>query len=187
VLACEKRRIVVMLRWALLIALCFLVIYSRGASIQAIASSVVLLLASNLVLMHLPDRVIEARLFDPVLVIVDTILITAGLWLCGAAGADFFFLFFFVGFLSPIRERPQLTAPGARPAAAGHLLLLYRGPLWGPALLLRGPGTVEGPGRRGPRGVGARPKCAGPTSRGPPRAGPRCRPRAGRSPRRTSS
>jgi len=67
-LACDKRRIVVMLRWALLIALCFLVIYGRGASIQAIASSVVLLLASNLVLMHLPDRVIEARLFDPVLV-----------------------------------------------------------------------------------------------------------------------
>ncbi len=72
-LACDKRRIVVMLRWALLIALCFLVIYGRGASIQAIASSVVLLLASNLVLMHLPDRVITARLFDPVLVIVDTI------------------------------------------------------------------------------------------------------------------
>src|SRR5439155_23098830 len=76
-LACDKRRIVVMLRWALLIALCFLVIYGRGASIQAIASSVVLLLASNLVLMHLPDRVIESRLFDPVLVMVDTILITA--------------------------------------------------------------------------------------------------------------
>src|SRR5439155_22824847 len=72
-LACDKRRIVVMLRWALLIALCFLVIYGRGASIQAIASSVALLLASNLVLMHLPDRVITARLFDPVLVIVDTI------------------------------------------------------------------------------------------------------------------
>jgi len=72
-LAYDKRRIVVMLRWALLIALCFLVIYGRGASIQAIASSVALLLASNLVLMHLPDRVITARLFDPVLVIVDTI------------------------------------------------------------------------------------------------------------------
>src|SRR5256885_15443107 len=94
-LACDNRRIVVMLRWALLIALCFLVIYGRGASIQAIASSVVLLLASNLVLMHLPDRVIESRLFDPVLVMVDTILITASLWLCGAAGAGFLFLFFF--------------------------------------------------------------------------------------------
>ncbi len=138
-LACEKRRIVVMLRWALLIALCFLVIYGRGASIQAIASSVVLLLASNLVLMHLPDRVIDARLFDPVLVIVDTILITAGLWLCGAAGSDFFFLFFFVVFLSAIGERPELTALGAGLAAAGYLLLLYRGPVWDPAMLLRVP------------------------------------------------
>src|SRR6266702_936722 len=138
-LACDKRRIVVMLRWALLIALCFLVIYGRGASIQAIASSVVLLLASNLVLMHLPDRVITARLFDPVLVIVDTILITAGLWLCGAAGSDFFFLFFFVVFLSAIGERPELTALGAGLAAAGYLLLLYRGPVWNPAMLLRVP------------------------------------------------
>src|SRR2546425_12822338 len=102
------------------------------------ASSVVLRLASNLVLMHLPDRVIEARLFDAVLVIVDTILITAGLWLCGAAGSDFFFLFFFVGFLSAIGERPELTALGAGLAAAGYLLLLYRGPVWGPAMLLRG-------------------------------------------------
>src|SRR5438132_13354160 len=126
--ACDKRRIVVMLRWALLIALCFLVIYDGGASIQAIASSVVLLLASNLVLMHLPDRVIEARLFDPALVIVDTILITAGLWLCGAAGSDFFFLFFFVVFLSAIGERPELTALGAGLAAAGSFLLLDRGP-----------------------------------------------------------
>ncbi len=138
-LACDKRRIVVMLRWALLIALCFLVIYGRGASIQAIASSVVLLLASNLVLMHLPDRVITARLFDPVLVMVDTILITAGLWLCGAAGSDFFFLFFFVVFLSAIGERPELTALGAGLAAAGYLLLLYRGPVWNPAMLLRVP------------------------------------------------
>ncbi len=138
-LACDKRRIVVMLRWALLIALCFLVIYGRGASIQAIASSVVLLLASNLVLMHLPDRIIAARLFDPVLVIVDTILITAGLWLCGAAGSDFFFLFFFVVFLSAIGERPELTALGAGLAAAGYLLLLYRGPVWNPAMLLRVP------------------------------------------------
>src|SRR5437899_1697933 len=116
-LACEKRRIVVMLRWALLIALCFLVIYGRGASIQAIASSVVLLLASNLVLMHLPDRVITARLFDPVLVMVDTILITAGLWLCGAAGSDFFFLFFFVVFLSAIARETTPETPASRGGA----------------------------------------------------------------------
>src|SRR5207249_12327803 len=101
-LACDKRRIVVMLRWALLIALCFLVIYGRGASIQAIASSVVLLLASNLALMHLPDRFITARLFDPVHVMVDTILITAGPWLCGAAGSDFFFPLFLVALLSAL-------------------------------------------------------------------------------------
>src|SRR5207245_7828341 len=102
-------------------------------------ASVVLQLASIRALVHLPDRVIEARLCDPVLVIVDTILITAGLWLCGAAGSDFFFLFFFVVFLSAIGERPELTALGAGLAAAGYLLLLYRGPAWNSAMLLRVP------------------------------------------------
>src|SRR2546425_11523261 len=80
-LARDKRQVVVMLRWALLIALCFLVIYSRGASVLTIASSVVLFLGSNLVLMRLPDRIVHAPLFDLALVLVDTLLITAGLWL----------------------------------------------------------------------------------------------------------
>src|SRR2546422_11279942 len=119
-LARDKRQVVVMLRWALLIALCFLVIYSRGASVLTIASSVVLFLGSNLVLMRLPDRIVHAPLFDLALVLVDTLLITAGLWLCGAAGADFFFLFFFVGFLPPIRGRPQRTAGRPGPAGAGR-------------------------------------------------------------------
>src|SRR5437867_9408836 len=66
-------------------------------------------------------------------------LITAGLWLCGAAGSDFFFLFFFVVFLSAVGERPELTALGAGLAAAGYLLLLYRGPVWHSAMLLRVP------------------------------------------------
>src|SRR5207249_91621 len=57
----------------------------------------------------------------------------------GAAGSDFFFLFFFVVFLSAIGERPELTALGAGLAAAGYLLLLYRGPAWNPAMLLRVP------------------------------------------------
>src|SRR2546428_1094068 len=138
-LARDKRQVVVMLRWALLIALCFLVIYSRGASVLTIASSVVLFLGSNLVLMRLPDRIVHAPLFDLALVLVDTLLITAGLWLCGAAGADFFFLFFFVVFLSAIGERPELTAGGAALAAAGAALRPLPRTLVGAGVALRLP------------------------------------------------
>ena len=42
-------------------------------------------------------------------------------------------------FLSAVGERPELTALGAGLAAAGDLLLLYRGPVWNPAMLLRVP------------------------------------------------
>ena len=138
-IASDKRRIVLILHWVLLIALSYLVIYTRGARVPAIASSVVLFLGSNLVLMRLPDRVFHAKLFDPTLVLVDTILITAGLWLCGAAGPDFFFVFFFVVFLSSVSERPELTALGAALAASGYLLLLSKGSVLDSALLLRVP------------------------------------------------
>src|SRR5947199_6577553 len=62
-IASDKRRIVLILHWVLLIALSYLVIYTRGARVPAIASSVVLFLGSNLVLMRLPDRVFHEKLF----------------------------------------------------------------------------------------------------------------------------
>ena len=45
-----------------------------------------LCLASNLVLMRLPERVLQHRAFDLVLVTLDITLTTVGLWLCGNAG-----------------------------------------------------------------------------------------------------
>src|SRR5213595_2981489 len=138
-IASDKRRIVLILHWVLLIALSYLVIYTRGARVPAIASSVVLFLGSNLVLMRLPDRVFHAKLFDPTLVLVDTILITAGLWICGSAGPDFFFVFFFVVFLAALGGRLELTALGAALAAVAYLSVLPGRAAWTSAALLRVP------------------------------------------------
>ena len=138
-LGSDKRQMLVLLRWALMISLSYLVLYSRGTPIDVAGLFVGLCLASNLVLMRLSEHVVRHRAFDLVLVTCDVTLTTAGLWLCGNAGPDFYFLFFFVVFLAAIGDHPELTAVGAALAAVAYLSLLYQGTLWDPAILLRIP------------------------------------------------
>jgi signal transduction histidine kinase len=135
----EKRQAIVMLRWVLMIALSYVVVFGGGASIEASGLCVGFFLASNLVLMRVPSRIFDHRAFDFVLATIDLAGITFGLWLCGSAGPDFFFLFFFAIFLAALGERPELTALAASFAATAYLLFLYPGSGWNAALLLRVP------------------------------------------------
>src|SRR5439155_26079275 len=139
-LAGEKRRIIVVLRWVMAIALSYLVIFStRDPAGWPSGLCIALLLASNLVLMRLPEATFHHPAFDPVLVAADTALITAALWICGSAGPDFFFVFFFVVFLAALGGRLELTALGAALAAVAYLSVLPAGVAWTSAALLRDP------------------------------------------------
>jgi signal transduction histidine kinase len=122
-----------------MIGLSYLVLYSRGTPVEVAGLFVGLCLGSNLVLMRLPERVVRHRAFDLILVTFDVALTTVGLWLCGNAGPDFYFLFFFVVFLAAVGDHPELTAVGAALAAVANLALIYHGPLWDSAILLRIP------------------------------------------------
>jgi signal transduction histidine kinase len=135
----EKRRIVLMLRWVLIIALAYLVVFSAPVHIELSALCVALLLTSSLVLTRLPERAFHHRAFDLILVTVDIALITTSLWISGRAAPDFFFMFFFVIFIAALGERIELTALGAVLAAAAYLFLLQRSAVWDSALLLRLP------------------------------------------------
>src|SRR5262249_51224417 len=76
-LAGEKRRIIVVLRWVMAIALSYLVIFSaRDPGGWRAGLCIALLLASNLALMRLPEATFHHPAFDPVLVATDTALIT---------------------------------------------------------------------------------------------------------------
>jgi signal transduction histidine kinase len=138
-LAAEKRRLVLMLRWVLMVALSYLVVFDGHTSIELAGLSACLFLASNLALMRLPERVFDHRSFDVLLLVVDVTLITTSLWLCGSGGSDFFFLFFFVLFLAALGDRPELVALGATLAALAYLCLIYNRPLLDSATLLRVP------------------------------------------------
>src|SRR5947209_16599545 len=135
-----KRRIIVVLRWVMAIALSYLVLFSaRDPAGWRSGLCIALLLASNLVLMRLPEATFHHPAFDPVLVAADTALITAALWICGSAGPDFFFVFFFVVFLAALGGRLELTALGAALAAVAYLSVLPAGVAWTSAALLRVP------------------------------------------------
>src|SRR5262249_8076033 len=75
-LAGEKRRIIVVLRWVMAIALSYLVIFSTQEPAGWRAGvCIALLLASNLALLRLPDAVFHHPAFHPVLVATRTALI----------------------------------------------------------------------------------------------------------------
>jgi len=139
-LAQDKRQIIILLRWVLIIALSYLLVFSHSPEreIQSYMC-IVFFLISNLVLTRLPLPYFRRRAFDIVLVTVDIALVTMALWLCGTAGPDFFFLFFFVLFLAALGDTPALTAVGAALATAAYLLLLHQDALSNSSILLRVP------------------------------------------------
>src|SRR5262249_22246532 len=137
ILVGEKRRIIVVLRWVMAIALSYLVIFSARDPVGWHSGlCIALLLASNLLLMRVPEAIFYHPAFDPALVAADTALITAALWICGSAGPDFFFVFFFVVFLAALGGRLELTALGAALAAVAYLSVLPPGTARTPAALL---------------------------------------------------
>src|SRR3989442_14320171 len=91
----EKRQTLILLRWVLIIALSYLIIYSATATLEVAGLCIALLLTSNVVLMRLPRGAFHHPAFDLALVSVDIALTTLALWVCGGSGSDFYFMFFF--------------------------------------------------------------------------------------------
>jgi signal transduction histidine kinase len=139
ILGGEKRQVLIMLRWVLIIAMSYVLVFSARWNSLSTAVSIAAFFASNLVLMRLPGRAFDHPWFDPILGLIDIVGITLALWLCGSAGADFFFLFFFVIFLGSLGDRPELTAVAAGLAATGYLFFIYPGDVYESSVLIRIP------------------------------------------------
>jgi len=136
----EKKHGVVLLRWVLVIALSYLLLFAGRSTLEpAPLGWIAVFLASNILLMRLPAAAFHHKAFDLVLMGVDTALITLALWTSDEAGADFFFLFFFVVVLPSAAESAEFAAVRAVLAITSYLCFLHRGPVWEPAILLRVP------------------------------------------------
>lgn len=134
----DKRRLLPVLRWVLMIGLSYLMVTSGRVSPTTSGVCVVVLLGSNIVLGRLPDRIFNHRLFDLVLVAVDLTLIVSVLAICRVE-RDLYALFFFAVFLASLAERLELIALGAVLVSAAYLSFLPASDLSDPFLLLRVP------------------------------------------------
>ncbi len=102
----EKRHTIVLLRWVLIIASAYLLLFGpKGLIVDpARALFIAFALASNVLLNHFPDRWLKSRTFDFALVLFDTAWLTACLAWSPQASNDFFMLYFLVLFVAALGE-----------------------------------------------------------------------------------
>ena len=102
----EKKSVVVLLRWILVISSCYLILFNRTSGESVLMSHLLclVLIGSNMALALLPPRFFNKKYFDHFLVIADIILISASIWLSGKITSDFYLLYFLVIMIAAVSE-----------------------------------------------------------------------------------
>ncbi len=117
----------ILLRWVLIIATSYLVIFSRplGQTTPAAALFVAAYLASNIGLtVWIRHMRSSSRALDWTIVLLDTAAVSVALLLTGSASTEFFILYFIVVFLSALTERIGLIAGAVLLISAAHVYTL---------------------------------------------------------------
>src|SRR5262249_35810972 len=141
----SRRHAVLLLRWVLIIATSYLVVFSRPLSQNPASAAlfVAAYFATNVVLTHFLTRLRSQALFDMCVVVIDIVMVSIGLALSGQSSTQFYVVSFLVIFLSALSERVGLVVGAAVLITIAHLYTEARfvGPaeLLHPAYLLRIP------------------------------------------------
>lgn len=119
----SKGQVIVLLRWVLIIATSYLVLFSRPLNEMppSAALFVVLYLASNVLLTELLPRLSTISYLDWVIVVMDTVALSIAMILTNNASSEFFVLYFVVVFLSALTERIGLVAIATLLIATAYL------------------------------------------------------------------
>ena len=127
----SRKRGFLLLRFGLIIATSYLLLaeYGLGSVPFAVGALVLAVVASNVALHWVPEYRFRSAAFTGAVIVVDTIGVTAALLYTGKAGAEFFFVYFFVLFLAAIGESLPLIALGAVVVAVGYLVAMSNGDL----------------------------------------------------------
>ena len=124
-LMANKRKAIVTLRWLLIIAAAYTMLFA-GKGTSFIADGVVIcLLLCNLVIARLPDAIVNHPFFEVGLLLVDTTLLSIGFYLTRALSSDFYILYFFVIFLAGVSERLTLVLIGALLVCAAYVSIMW--------------------------------------------------------------
>ncbi|MBI2347141.1 MAG: HAMP domain-containing histidine kinase [Deltaproteobacteria bacterium] len=102
----SKKKAISILQWLVAIVTSYLLLFSKGDISEDpwVFGLIVIFLASPLVLQHLPEAAFEHRYFDIGLLVVDTVLISASIYMNREANWDLFLFYFFILFLAAIGE-----------------------------------------------------------------------------------
>lgn len=119
----KKGQAVLLLRWVLIIATSYVVLFTQPSSEVGVAAAlfVALYLASNVALGSALPYVQKHRFFDIGIVLLDTIAVTIGLALTHGASSDFFLLYFVVMFLGALTERLGVVVGAAVLISVVHM------------------------------------------------------------------
>ena len=140
----EKRRLLVLVRTGLTLAIGYLLIFSTDATPPpSLIAFVVAYIASNVIIALLPERIISRAGFDVALILADTAAISFSLLLIPEANTDVFVFYFTIILLASISDRMMLSllAPIVTSGAYLAFLLARHGvdEVLQPAILLRLP------------------------------------------------
>ena len=126
--ASSQFQTLVMLRWVLIIATSYLVLFSRPLhqTPPIVALFVAAYLGSNLFLEWVLPRMPSRKAFDIALVLFDTMAVCVGLVLTADGGTDFFPVYFLVVFVGALTERMRLVVGAAVLISVVHLSTLSR-------------------------------------------------------------
>jgi len=124
----SKRQAVVMVRWVLVTAASYLMLFSGSSNPHVgVLVVVALLLASNVVIGRLPDAVVAHPGFDAMILLLDTALLSVGFYLSSGVSSDFYLVYFFVIFLAGVSERLASVLLGSLLAAGAYVSLRWAG------------------------------------------------------------
>lgn len=113
--ALSKAQVVLLLRWVLIVATSYLVVFSQPLTQHSAwaALFVAAYFASNLVVSEMLPRFSSAFAFHATIVVLDTAMVSLGLALTGSVSSQFYVVYFVVLFLSALTERLGLVVGAA--------------------------------------------------------------------------
>jgi len=102
----DKKQAISILQWLIVIVTSYLLLFSKGTASEdpRVYGLIVVFLASSLVIRRLPEAVFQHRYFDIALLVTDTALISASIYMNRDVPWDLFLFYFFILFLAAIGE-----------------------------------------------------------------------------------
>ncbi len=124
----DKKYTIMILQWLIVIASSYLVLFNQGSVSEdrPAYGLVVILLISILVLYRLPTNIFNHRFFDTTLLLVDTVLISAAIYMKRDAPWDLLLVYFFILFLAAIGADMLKIVLGSVIISLIHVALLLQ-------------------------------------------------------------